>query len=462
MPVAAPAGTASAGAYAPRAAQPTSSGAAVHSSGTAAGALPPLRRFPWQGVQWSVPYVAYLVYVFVIVSYRFPIGAVAAAVALISLPIAGEPLRFPPIMGWVVGFYLVAIVGYKGTQFSQPTWDSLIDLGKVVLLFWVALCVLTTRERIRFFIFFYLAVFAYYPVRGAIFNKFVYGASEGGRFAWNYVFENPNDLSALLFFPFGLALGVLVTESDKWVRRAALVGVAVMPLIMFLAQSRGAIIALFVAGVAMFFQMKGRNRMRFIVGAAAVGVVLAIFAPDSVWERLGALRQATGSGDLAAANDQNSARQRYEIWKVARKVFADHPALGVGWDAYPNAHRVYGRLPQFDPIARGGRDAHSTYLTATAETGIPGALMLIGIVLAAVIPAVRARRLTRQLLPGYSQQIYFCLLALFAFGVAAIFGSYLRFNLAWVQIAVVYVVAQQGLEDLDRVTSGGARLRRVS
>jgi O-antigen ligase len=432
----------------------------VPTADAGASVLPPMARFPWQGVEWSVPYVAFLAYIFVIISYRFPIGQAAMIVALLTLPLSESRLRFPPLLGWLTAFFVIAAIGYRLTQFKSYTWEPLIDLGKYVLIVFVAVNVLNTRARIRFFIFFVLAVFAYYPVRGAIFNFFIYRASTQGRFAWNYVFSNPNDLAALLFLPFGLALGVLLTETDKWVKRAAMVGVAALPLIMFLAQSRGAIIALFVAGLVMFLSLK-RRRGQVLLGAIAVGAVLMVFAPDSVWERLGALKSATGSGDLAAANDNNSARQRYEIWKVSTKVISDYPITGVGWDAYPNAHAVYARMPQFDPIARGARDSHNTYLNVTAENGIPGFLAFIGMVAAAVIPAIRARRLTQAALPQRSQQIYFCLLALLAYGVAGMFGSYQRFALTYIHLVLLWALAQQALTDLDRLRVG-ASPRRVA
>ena len=63
---------------------------------------------------------------------------------------------------------------------------------------------------------------------------------------------------------------------------------------------------------------------------------------------------------------------RYEYWKVALKVSADHPLAGVG----PAASGSNGSSAA--TIAERVRDAHSLELETLAELGLVGFALLLG------------------------------------------------------------------------------------
>ncbi len=58
-------------------------------------------RHPDRGVGWSLAFVAFLVYMFVITTYRVRVGDVAMAVALFGL--AFESGSFPACLAWITG-----------------------------------------------------------------------------------------------------------------------------------------------------------------------------------------------------------------------------------------------------------------------------------------------------------------------------------------------------------------------
>ncbi|MEW5918468.1 MAG: O-antigen ligase family protein, partial [Gemmatimonadota bacterium] len=261
-------------------------------------------------------------------------------IALLGLMFGKERVRFPLPILCFAGYYFYAVLVGSGTPFWIIVKEELPTIGRIGLIFFVAMNVLTERSRLRFYLFLSLAAYGLYPVRGAIFNQFVYHAAELGRIAWNGSFANPNDLAALLIGgPLGWAAGVLFTEKHKHVRTAALAGIAFIALIVFMTQSRGGILALGFFGAWAFVRMKRRARMIPII--AAVCAIILIFAPSDVWDRLKSLGEATSSGQLKEANDQGSAEQRFEIWKVAGAIIRDHPFTGVGLGAYSYAHVRY-------------------------------------------------------------------------------------------------------------------------
>lgn len=423
---------------------------------TSAGVLPGrLARledrfsWPWQGVDWSLAYVSFLVYVFVISSYIVNIGQPMMLLALLGITF-GKRERWrlsAPILLLAVFLLLIAVT-FQGTEYRSYDWVPLTDMAKVAAIFAVASSVLNSRARLRFFMFYYLAVFALYPVRGGIFNWFIYNATTQGRVGWNHLFENPNDFAALMIFPLGLVIAVWLSERNKLIRLLAFAGVSALPLVIFLTQSRGAILAL-AGGVFAYFLFQGKGRIKTLLTVVAVAGVLAVFAPKDVWTRMRNLQSATSSGELTTADDYGSAAQRFEIWKVAWKVHEAFPFTGVGWGGYPNAHAEFARRPGIAVIARGARDSHNTYLTLLAETGYVGFATWAAMLAVIVGNAVRAMRRVGRYVPEYALQIRVILLALLSFGVAGMFGSFAHMSFLYLHLAALIGLAAVSNAEVD-------------
>jgi probable O-glycosylation ligase (exosortase A-associated) len=391
------------------------------------------------GLDLSPSFAAFLVYVFVITTYRLPVGTAAMSVALLALPLEPRPLRFPPFVLCLAALLGWAFLGWGTSEYPTLVWDHLIDFAKIGGVVLVAVNVLTTRARLRFFLLAYLAFFAFYPVRGALFNYFLYGGTMSGRAVWSYSYSNPNDLAGMCLLFVALAAGVLVAERTRWIRFCALAGVIVLPFLIVLTQSRGAFVALLAFGVIALRDQWRRGRMVLLTAAAIVAVLVA--APDSVWRRLGTLKEVANQDNGAQVADEGSAEQRLEIWKVARAIIADHPTTGVGLGAYPDAHYLYAQRPVFKPTAQGKRDTHSTYLNILAEMGIPG-LILFGLIVA--LPLVKAEQVRRRIKsthPARAQQLRYMVLGMVGYLVAGVWGSYGALVPTYLYLSLVFVAA---------------------
>lgn len=441
-----------------------STGAPRLTPGLIPSAAPPVSTFewPWKNVKWNLAFIGFCAYSIAVITYIAPIGQIAMIVALVGLLFGKDRVRWPAPLLCFAGYYLYALATSPNSEYNIIVKEELIYIGRIGLIFLVAMNVLTERSRLRFYLFLYLAAFGLYPVRGAIFNQFIYHAAELGRIAWNGMFANPNDLAALLMFPLGLAAGVLYAERQKYVRWAAMAGIALIALIIFMTQSRGAILALSFFGAWTIARQK--RRLRMLPALFAVLVVVAIFAPDSVWSRLKAIGSATSSGQLQEANDQGSAEQRFEIWKVAAAITRDHPFTGVGLGVYSYMHWRYARsnTEGFKPTALGKRDAHSSYLTALSETGIPGFLFWIGIFITAFVKAQQARKKIKHSDPDGERQLFFAQLGLMAFGVCAIFGSWTNVPYPYINAAILYGMGVVALEGYRKRQAAGAHAARFA
>jgi len=408
-------------------------------------------RFPWRGVKWSMTYVGFLGYVFAITTYRLPIGNISMIVGLVGLLMQPERIRVPGILKGLGFFLLWCTIGYAVTDYPQLVSDRLQIVGKMWLVALVAANAMRTRPQIRFAIFFWLGCFALYPVRGSIFNYYLYHETVVGRASWNYIFSNPNDVAAYCVLQLSLAFGLLSLERKGPVRLATIMGLAVVPFLVLLTKSRGGFLgmAMFVL-IALLAQRK-RGKAFVIVGLIA-GLVIAL-APKNTLDRVRGL-QSVEAGNLEEADEEGSAFQRYEIWKVAGTIIREHPVTGVGLGAYPAQHRLTSQRPQFNRTARGPRDTHSTYLNVTAETGLVGAAIFFTSYILALFRINSVRRRAKKMLPGTSRMLYAYLAGTLGFFVSAVFGSMAYVSFLILQVIIMWVIAEVVQQELDEIKKG--------
>ncbi len=125
---------------------------------------------------------------------------------------------------------------------------------------------------------------------------------------------------------------------------------------------------------------------------AAVLIALPVLAVAAVLVRLGGPAEAYDSfkaapapthGDVQGRVFSLSGSNRADYWRVAWRVYEDHPALGAGAGTYSRSWLRERPVPQ--PV----QDAHSLYLETLAELG-PIGLALLLVALAAPFAAPRS------------------------------------------------------------------------
>lgn len=401
--------------------------------------------WPWTGgVGWTLPYVAFLYYILVVVTYRVSGADIAIAVALIGIPFTRAPFSLPPFLLFMGGFVLWCLLGFTTTNYPKEVHDQVLLISKIWLIALVAVNALRSPAQIRFYSFVFLGGFMLFPARGAIVN-YLGGYTVWGRALWNYIYANPNDLAALALLPLSIGAGLLKVERFRWTRYLTMASVAILPLLILMTQSRGGFLALAVFGGVYLLGQRKRARTLFVMGLLAVAVIA--IAPRGVWERVRGLGNATSTANLGTVDREGSARQRFEIWRVAFSLIQHNPISGVGFGAYGPAHAVEQVAGGFDPIARGPRDTHSTYLNVAAETGIPGLILFLGTVVAALVGVDRIRRRWKAVLPDESSRLFALELGLVAFMLAGLFGSFSRLSFVYLHMAYMYAAARAVAEE---------------
>lgn len=324
-----------------------------------------ISRFGIPDFSWSLALLGLCIFTFAIVSYKWPVGDFGIAVALIGLVLQREKLRISPPVWFFGAFVLWAFIASFQSPYAEVARDKVVDYVKLFAIMVVAVNALRTEGQVRFYLFFFLACFILFPVRGTL----VGGELVQGRAVWNYIYRNSNDLATLCILALGIALGFLFTEtSRKMVKLGAIVSSFLLLAVMLLTQSRGAFGAL-AAGMGPAFIWSGLKRpVRFIIVIAVLIFLALQVAPSNFWDRLAGMEKLTNASTIADADPEGSAAERFEVQKIGWQIFMDRPMFGVGLGAYQFANAQYS--PEI-----GMKDTHNTYLNLAAEVGAPGLVL---------------------------------------------------------------------------------------
>jgi O-antigen ligase len=240
--------------------------------------------------------------------------------------------------------------------------------------------------------------------------------------------DDPNFLAAYLV-PV-LVLGAALRPRLTGIARAAVpLALAVLAAGLFATQSRGGLIATVAAIVSALVLMPGRR-----LAVAACALVLCAGAGAYFSAEPSALDRLT-----TAAADRGNGRE--DLWRVAGRMVADHPVVGVGLDNFRVRSSEYVRQPgtlEFvDLIVDRPHEVHNTYLQMLAETGVIGLGLFGAVVAAAMASAVRAgRRFAAAGAPALARLARAALVADVAFLVAAVFLTAGSSPTLWVVLAV--------------------------
>ncbi len=173
-----------------------------------------------------------------------------------------------------------------------------------------------------------------------------------------------NFWSRLLIFVAPLSLGLWASARSRLAKTWWVGCAAALLLGVFLTQSRGGFIALFLAVVVWFALAGGRYRKSLLL----LPLVLAVLVPLSgIGSRLGTLTAVT-SESTATADPSVVTRKRLQFDALA--MFQDSPLTGHGIGSYGAIFTEYDRLSNFYTPVDIVVAAHNFYLEQAADGGI--------------------------------------------------------------------------------------------
>ncbi len=274
-----------------------------------------------------------------------------------------EPLSFDGVRG-------VAALAFAGLALASMAWSvhpevtrfTATELLKLTAIYLTLVNVVTTPRR--------LAVVCGALVAGSLVTShgvidwYFTGEDmvEGYRARWVEVYADPNRAAMSLALVVPLAVAFLARRgSGGWWRTVcAVAGVLAVVAIVF-TYSRGGFLGLSVA-MAMW-ALHERRRMRAVLVGTLFVLGLALFAPESFWQR---------NETVATFHEDASAMGRVHAWQVASRINLDRPLLGVGAGTFIFAWPLYA-----PPEASRAYVAHNVFLEVLGELGWVGLLFFL-------------------------------------------------------------------------------------
>jgi hypothetical protein len=199
--------------------------------------------------------------------------------------------------------------------------------------------------------------------------------------------DDPDFFAAMQLVAVPLVL-VLANETDSHRTRLALyIGLFAILASVFTSLSRGAFLALLLLAILLvatkperLFQSRRQKALTLLV--ASFGMVLFFSRP---YVR-GEVVQRAESIYAPKDRDEASGAGRTNLWKAAERITGEHPLTGIGYGSFTYVSEdLLLRTPGVDPLLLQNRNegdnfvAHNTYLGTSAELGITGLLLLLGL-----------------------------------------------------------------------------------
>jgi len=305
---------------------------------------------------------------------------ILASATILGMFFDKDPLRKPPFHSIFILMLLfliqTAISNLTTLGISEISWTVWNDFFKAVLFSGLIIMLLTTKNRIKTFLFALLL--------GVGFNIFFEGLKflvtlgsykiigiENSMMTDNNLFA----LAILLVLP--LYFYIIPEVKQKYLKLgfAGLAGLSAISVIGSF--SRGGFIGLIIVSWEVFKKLRLKNKLLFIVFGALIYSSAVYVASDKWEDRMDTIENA--AEDLSLLG-------RITAWKLATVAAIENPLLGTGQDSMQN-HQVwryfYHDIEKMDFITTKnvspdyGKAAHSIYFQVLGDTGFLGLLLFL-------------------------------------------------------------------------------------
>jgi probable O-glycosylation ligase (exosortase A-associated) len=328
------------------------------------GSLPFILRRPWIGIiMWS--WLSYMnphkqAWGF---ATTMPFALLVALATLVGVLMMKEDKRIPWTRETILllSFFLWMVLTTFFALNPDGAWEQLDKVWRIQLMTFVTLMLITSKVRLKAFVWIITLSIAYYGVKGGIFTILTGGVHRVWGPSGTFIGGN-NEIGLALIMIIPL-LRFLQLDARNPLLRLGLVGAMFLCAVAAIGtQSRGAFIAIVAMGA--FLWLKSRHKVALgAIGVVTVLVVLSLM-PEQYYERLTTIRNY---------EDDASAMGRINAWWFAWNLALSRPLVGGGFEVFrPWIFASYAPNPwQY-------HDAHSIYFEVLGEHGFVGLALFLG------------------------------------------------------------------------------------
>lgn len=367
------------------------------------------------------------------VAYNFPVALLIGGATLAGLPFAKDTNRriitFQTVLLFLMWCWFVVTTIHAASDpvlmhHIDASKFELIRISKILLMTFVAIWLVSSKEKLRYLFLVTAFSFGFFAIKGALFawrtsGQFrVYGPP--GSFI-----EDNNALGLAINMTLPIFYYLARTEPNKWVRRFMHAAFYCGILSVILTYSRGALLGLGIVLLCLSFKSRHKVLAGFLLVACAWSVLT--FAPGKWMDRM---------GRFFHGNLDNSAELRLNAWHFAYVLATHYPVTGGGLQTF--THELYQRFtPELEYAG-----PHSIYFQTLGEHGFVGLglfLLLLGTSLASLLKLRRRTKLrtsTEWMVP-YTHMLE---VSLFAYMISGAFLELAYFDFFYQIIASVILL----------------------
>lgn len=286
----------------------------------------------------------------------FPWAYTIAIATLLGMFFSKEPKRILwtretilmlLLLGWA------AITSYFAF-FPDLAWEGWIKFFKIMLMTFVTMMVITSRERLDGVVWMIALSLGFFGIKGGIFTILHGGVYRVQGPEGTFIGGN-NEMALALIMTVPLIGYLRLHEKRVWLKTGLTGAMLLTALAGIGSQSRGALVGM--AAMALFLWLKSRNKvMTGLLIALSTGAVVSIM-PQSWYERMHTTTNYEEDG---------SAQGRINAWHTAFNVAKDR-TTGGGIEMFRPAV-----FHQYAPDPDNVHDVHSVYFEMMGEHGFIG------------------------------------------------------------------------------------------
>jgi len=353
-----------------------------------------------------------------------PLAQIAALVTLVSCLFNFKELKFPRLRE-IYPFFLFWLFITITTMYSlypDLAWEKWKIVSKIFLMTFITMLVVTTREKLLYFIVAIMAYIGLIGVKGTIFGIRTAGQYKVWGPPGSFLADN-NDIGLALVMIIPLCFFVKNLLAKKiYSHGVFFMGVA-SGISAVLTFSRGALLGL--ATIGLFYFLQAKNKLAVFIALVSAVVISLSFLPSSWFERM---------NTISTFKSDASANQRLDSWTFSYRLARAH-ALGGGFECFtPEQYFLYSPNPTINVSGEDAHTAHSIYFQVLAEHGFGGLIIFLGCLLSTIFTLRKLNRFSRYLPDGdwiavYSRAFTVSLTGFMACGA---FLSRAYFDLFWI------------------------------
>ncbi len=335
---------------------------------------------------------------------ELPLAVIIAVPTLIGVLFADTNRRFlPKQMVWFFAFWTWMVVTYLHCRMDpvlgdhqMESWRQLLDVSKMLLMTFVAVLLVTSKERLRYLFLLTAACLGILAVKGAIWGILTGGASRVYGTQRSFLADN-NDFALALNMTLPISFFLARQETNRKLRFVLWTFFVGSIISVILTYSRGGLAALAVVLAVLSIKAQRKLLAVFLAGIFAFG--LLTFTPEHWQERM--------SDTFIHGQIDDSAQDRLAVWQYAWNLAQAYPVTGGGFECFtPALFAKYEDRP-FPSDQYAALGPHSIYFQVLAEHGFVGLFLFFALLVSTLWTTVRMKRVAGQY-PGMEWMKTYC------------------------------------------------------